>query len=161
MDKIDTLDDCIHFLRCANYWGMEGIPLILFEYVLEESRIRAVTEYIENHMKDELQDQRWDILMLLMEFRDECFNKNVKVCDWTARKGYLDCMRYAHEHGCPWDVWTCSYAARNGHLSCLQYAHDHGCPWNEWTCSYAAENGHLSCLQYARDHGCPWNDVTT
>ena len=24
-------------------------------------------------------------------------------------------------------------AAENGHLECLKYAHENGCPWNEWT----------------------------
>jgi hypothetical protein len=52
---------------------------------------------------------------------------------------------------------TCSCAAENGHLECLKYAHEHGCPWNENTCLNAAENGHLECLKYAREHGCPEN----
>ena len=21
----------------------------------------------------------------------------------------MDCLKYAHEHGCPWDMWTCTY----------------------------------------------------
>ena len=37
-------------------------------------------------------------------------------------------MKYAHEHGCPWDEWTCYNAAKNGHLECLKYACAHGCP---------------------------------
>ena len=39
-------------------------------------------------------------------------------------------VRYAHEHGCPWDSNTCSYAAGAGHLEVLRYAHEHGCPWD-------------------------------
>ena len=42
----------------------------------------------------------------------------------------LECLKYAHEHGCPWDILTCMYAALNGHLDCLQYAHENGCPWD-------------------------------
>ena len=30
--------------------------------------------------------------------------------------------------GCPWDKWTCRAAAENGHLECLKYAHENGCP---------------------------------
>ena len=26
---------------------------------------------------------------------------------------------------------------------CLKYAHENGCPWNEETCHYAAKKGHL------------------
>ena len=25
-------------------------------------------------------------------------------------------------------------AAENGHLECLKYAHENGCPWDEMTC---------------------------
>ena len=51
---------------------------------------------------------------------------------------------------------TCSYAAEDGDdLECLKYAHENGCPWNEETCAIAAQNGHLECLKYAHDNGCP------
>ncbi|KAJ1622477.1 hypothetical protein T492DRAFT_885183 [Pavlovales sp. CCMP2436] len=33
-------------------------------------------------------------------------------------------MRYAYEHGRPWDVLTTSVAAGLGHLEVLRYAHD-------------------------------------
>ena len=58
------------------------------------------------------------------------------------------------ENGCD----TCANAAENGHLECLKYAHEHGCPWDEWTCESAAEKGHLECLKYACAHGCPGSD---
>jgi hypothetical protein len=51
----------------------------------------------------------------------------------------MACLRYAHEHGAPWDEETTADAARNGHLECLRYAYTRGCPWNdngaaaEWT----------------------------
>ena len=50
------------------------------------------------------------------------------------------------------------YAAKYGHLECLKYAHENGCPWDEVTCSEAAENGHLECLKYAHENGCPWDE---
>ena len=53
-------------------------------------------------------------------------------------------------------VWyTCSNAAFYGHINCLKYAHENGCPWNKEIYSYAAQNGHLDYLKYARDNGCP------
>ena len=48
----------------------------------------------------------------------------------AAEGGHLECLKYAHENGCPWDEWTCSMAAFNGHLECLKYAHENGCPWD-------------------------------
>ena len=47
---------------------------------------------------------------------------------------------------------TCSNAAKNGHLECLKYAHENGCPWDGETCSNAAKNGHLECLKYAHEN---------
>ena len=70
------------------------------------------------------------------------------------------CMKFAHEHGAPWDQWTCAYAAGFGNLQSLQYAHEHGCPWDVSTCKDAAEYGHLDCLRYARENGCPWDWAT-
>ena len=78
----------------------------------------------------------------------------------AAEAGNILCLKYAHEHGCPWDATTCANAAGGGNILCLKYAHEHGCPWDEKTCSYAAEGGHLDCLEYAHNHGCPW-DATT
>jgi hypothetical protein len=93
---------------------------------------------------------------------------------------HLECLKYLHENGSPWDECTCEYAARNGsdakqaclalcerellerssnnpihsHLECLKYAHEHGCLWNKNTYQRAAKNRHLECLYYARENGC-------
>ena len=34
----------------------------------------------------------------------------------------------AHENECPWGEKTCTWAAENGQLECLKYAHENGCP---------------------------------
>ena len=46
-------------------------------------------------------------------------------------------------------------AAKNGHLDCLRYLHENGCPWNEDATWGAAENGHMDCLKYLHENGCP------
>ena len=87
------------------------------------------------------------------------WDKNI--CAVAAKNGHLDCLKYAHENGCcPWNKNVCAEAARNGHLDCLKYAHENGCPWDKWTCVSAAENGHLDCLTYAHDNGCEWDEDT-
>jgi len=46
----------------------------------------------------------------------------------AAERGHLDCLKYAHENGCPWDL-TCTKAAeKGGYDECLKYAHESGCP---------------------------------
>ena len=70
----------------------------------------------------------------------------------AASNGHLECLKYAHENGCPWNELSDLFyaAAANGHLECLKYLHEKGCPWDEWTCSEAARNGHLECLEILR-----------
>lgn len=78
--------------------------------------------------------------------------------DWltmAANGGHLECLKYAHENGCPWDIFTCADAAHGGHMQCLKYAHEQGCPWDADTCSMATLGGHLECLKYAQENGCP------
>ena len=77
-------------------------------------------------------------LKLLMESMKLCkfVDPNCQICKINgeystiiaARNGHLECLKYAHENGCPWDKFTCADAARNGHLECLKYAHENDCP---------------------------------
>ena len=39
----------------------------------------------------------------------------------------------------------------NGHLECLKYAHENGCPLSEILLC-AADDGHLECLKYAHEN---------
>jgi hypothetical protein len=32
---------------------------------------------------------------------------NYKLCAFAAKNGHLECLKYAHEQGCPWDKNTC------------------------------------------------------
>jgi hypothetical protein len=86
--------------------------------------------------------------------------KFIEVCTEASKIGNLECLRYAHENGCWWDIWTCAYAAENGYLECLKYAHENGCSWDNWTCILAARDGHLNCLKYAHENGCTWDKST-
>ena len=61
-----------------------------------------------------------------------------EVCACAASGGHLHVLRWAREHGCPWDAATCARAARGGHLDVLRWAREHGCPWNAATRDRAA-----------------------
>ena len=71
-------------------------------------------------------------------------------CTRTALNGHLECLKWAHESGCPWDERTCSYTAKHGHLDCLKYAHENGCPWNKQNCLANAKNNEI--IQYINSH---------
>ena len=59
----------------------------------------------------------------------------------AAMDGHLDCLKYAHENGCPWDENTARYAALGGNLDCLKYVYENGCPWDVNTTACAASDG--------------------
>lgn len=75
--------------------------------------------------------------------------------------GRLSWLRYAHTHGCQWNIKSCALAAHHGHLECLRFLHDNGCPWNKTTTSEALVGRHEHCLRYAVQNGCPFAVPTT
>eukprot|EP01113_Clastostelium_recurvatum_P037854 TRINITY_DN5578_c0_g1_i1.p1 TRINITY_DN5578_c0_g1~~TRINITY_DN5578_c0_g1_i1.p1 ORF type:complete len:232 (+),score=12.34 TRINITY_DN5578_c0_g1_i1:12-707(+) len=69
---------------------------------------------------------------------------------------HLPCLRYLHEHGCPWDEDTCKQAAFHGSIASLRYAHEHGCPWDIYTPRAAVYSDNMEeIINYALDNGCP------
>lgn len=117
---------------------------------------------------------------LIYEIEFEHLNSNV--CIFAARRGHLDCIKYAHKHRCELSPAILVEAVEHNHLDCLQYAHEHGCElfpelsrlaaiygnldclkylhqngceWHSMTCLFAAIRGHLDCLKYAIENGCP------
>ena len=67
----------------------------------------------------------------------------------TSRPNCItECLKYAHENGCPWDKKACKATVGNGHLECLKCAHENGCPWDKITFYRAAKKGDLECLKY-------------
>lgn len=62
-------------------------------------------------------------------------------------------LKYAHEHGAPWEFPICEEAAEHGQLNCLSYAIEHGCPWNREDClQRARENNHPEIVEYIQTH---------
>ena len=48
------------------------------------------------------------------------------VCTLAAHNGHLDCLKFAHSCGYPWDEET----TRTQNIECLGYAIEHGCPYD-------------------------------
>ena len=73
------------------------------------------------------------------------------ICLAAAYGGHLEVLRWAREHGAPWDEDTCIFAAHGGHLDVLQWARKHDCPWwSSHICLSAAQAGQLEVLQWMR-----------
>ena len=52
----------------------------------------------------------------------------------AAERGHLEVLRWAREHGCPWESDSCIQAARVGHLEVLQWMRENDATdevWNE------------------------------
>jgi hypothetical protein len=101
---------------------------------------------------------KYDLIEWLKFKFNKC-NKNT-LCENSAEKGALKCLKYAHENDYNWNAYTCAYAAGNGHIECLKYLHENGCTWNNFTCENAAKNGQLECLKYAVINECPLDEFT-
>jgi len=67
------------------------------------------------------------------------------------KNGHLNCLRYLHENGAPWNEISMIRASSYGHLECLKYLHENGCPWNEDCRLQAITNGHFECLKYLNE----------
>ena len=82
-------------------------------------------------MRSGLEDYFEDVLL--------CDRWRDKLCIEAARRGYVNTLKWAREHGCIWNLYTCRFAARGGHLDCLIWAREHGCDWNLDTCKEVAK----------------------
>jgi hypothetical protein len=49
----------------------------------------------------------------------------------AERNGKLDCIKYAHENGCPCEPETIYSAESSCNIECFIYALENGCPWDE------------------------------
>ena len=81
-------------------------------------------------LRDDCVDWRWvgdRLKMWSYKDKERFFREFAGPCMRATRVTGSECLKFAHEHGAPWDKSTCARAARNGHLECLTYAHEHGC----------------------------------
>ena len=82
--------------------------------------------------------------------------------DTAAKNGLLDILKYLQQNNFPWDEYTMIHALHGGHLNCLKFAHESGCPWNSklFDVAKARErrfwtDNRWDCVQYLIDSGCP------
>ena len=57
-----------------------------------------------------------------------CHRFKTNLCTISAKRGYVNTLQWARDHGCDWDVDTCKAAAEGGKLECLMWARANGCP---------------------------------
>jgi Ankyrin repeats (3 copies) len=84
------------------------------------------------------------------------------LCDYAARAGSLDTLRWSRDHGCEFTASACKGAAVGAHVHVLQFVRGEflrgkGCKWDETACSAAAKHDHLRTLKWLHERGCPWH----
>jgi hypothetical protein len=51
-----------------------------------------------------------------------------RMIEFAAGRGDLEALRYLHQCGVSWDIWTLAKSMQADSLPCLEYAHMHDCP---------------------------------
>jgi hypothetical protein len=69
----------------------------------------------------------------------------------AAENGYFDILKWAHEHGCPWNYHTCEAAAVNSNIEMLDWASKNGCTFYPMLHS-AVENSNVAVLNWLYQH---------
>jgi len=105
------------------------------------------------------------------------FAWNSSTCHFAVHLNHIDILRYALEHGCPYDATICNSAAlkqfNSNHdcndnihnlnvtnLEILKCLHQHGCPIDTFTCALAADSGKVDMVIYLHENGCAWDEWT-
>eukprot|EP00953_Heterococcus_sp_UTEX-ZZ885_P002106 1644-Heterococcus_DN1.PRE.5 len=78
------------------------------------------------------------------------------ICDYAARCGHVDTLRWLQNYGGELTARTSEGAAAGAHLCVLEFLRDEGCEWDETACAAAAKHGHLFILRWLHEEGCPW-----
>jgi len=81
-----------------------------------------------------------------------------RACEVVVHFNHLSCLLLLHQRGAHWDAAVTCAAASTGNLDCLTYLHDHSCPWDEGALTFAAGEDHFACLCYALENGCDHHD---
>ena len=136
---INDIGDFNKVMDQLRYFMFKELPHEIYDYVIENKPDLS-----------NFKDFFFEELTLLKNT-----NKK-KLMNNSAKKGYLNLMKYLYDKRYSWHPNTCYTAALNGNLDCLKYAHENGCSWSSSLCYFAVENGHLNCLKYAIENGCPF-----
>lgn len=141
----------VSLVYTAAYSGHHECLQFLHENIKLESDSPPITEavlYIDDHSLAEK--------MLRWVVEEGGYSLTDHVCTLAAKKGHMEALQYAHEHGATWNKLTSSAAAMNGDVTMLQYLYEHGCPIPNNVLLQAAP--HIDCVEYILNHiGCTWH----
>ena len=97
-----------------------------------------------------------DMLLLLdVLHKYDKLPKEALFVNTAAGKGKLEILKRLFANDSTFLVNAIEAAAKNGFIECIRYLHEHvGVPLSEKACNDAAMGGHHECLEYLLGHGC-------
>ena len=181
---IENISDLKSLLSTFQFWGVREIPMEVYDFFfsfaekeIEESEVRDVLQEFyqyQPHVSDFEFILNWEDLVVETWINHRYTDETKKtrqtflVCQF-AKKGNLNCIISALNHGHKWDSRMFKNAAKYGHLHVLQYFAEHWkeyteawigarltdkIPWTRYCVEKAAINGHLVCMQFMIENGC-------
>ena len=70
----------------------------------------------------------------------------------AAKVGSIEMIKWARTEGLPFTKWACYWAVANGHLECLKYLHENGCPWDKQESLRVAKyNKNSACYEFIKN----------
>ena len=79
------------------------------------------------------------------------------ICIAAVQNGYLECLMYAHQHGCVLSPEVLDVSILNGQLDCFVYAHNNGCMMRPIHLKMCVRYNQLDLLTYIHEHGGVWD----
>lgn len=139
----NTLKSCInvkdnkeldHLLSTLRFWGISNIPTTIIDYIFayNDKKIDQLFPLYKKY-KDYL-----EFFYIMCIKVKEPYYRLAEAAD----RGCLKILKYLRKkYNYYWTPEVCEYAARKGHLDILKYAHEHDSPWLPETCSEAILHG--------------------
>ncbi len=87
------------------------------------------------------------------------YGNAIMISTYFAKNGWLSCLKFAHETGCPWNSSVGLAATDCGHHEVLEYALSNGCAYNYQMRESAVKKGFVKCLEYIDLHYTPVSAV--
>ena len=185
--NINNINDLEKVLEAFRFWGVDIIPWSIYDFMVANpdldysDLISNLWDYkyiqeltiLANYKNKKIITKicKFGLLDMLKWFHNKYI---INQCDtisedhrktiWTkdimmiiAFKGHLECLKFLHENGCPWNERTCDQAAKKNRLDCLKYLHKNGCPIGVNTINQAIKVKDLRILKYLCEINCPAN----
>ena len=124
-ENIITSEDFKHMIATLLFWDSSTLPVALISFCLDHSE-----QAIKLFDKEALMLPQLEMLKTVM---DSPISKRPSA---AARVGSREILQF----------YFC--AAKGGHLECLQYAHSHGCECNWRTQAAALRGKNIGCMHY-------------